>query len=163
MDLKIAHYLITQNMMIHLVASGFVESSFISGLSPEELFFHAMGGRVGLIDTAVKTSQTGYIQRRLIKGLEDLKVEYDMTVRNNKQKIVQFNYGDDGIDTVRVENQILPISFYVIRRNICSLSYILMKTRLTHSFHDTYTKGASNAHEKTISRAYMKTKNTLII
>lgn len=91
------------------VARGFVESSFIGGLTPEELFFHAMGGRVGLIDTAVKTSQTGYIQRRLIKGLEDLKVEYDMTVRNNKQKIVQFAYGDDGIDTVCVENQVLPI------------------------------------------------------
>ena len=65
-------------------ARGFVESSFIGGLSPEELFFHAMGGRVGIIDTAVKTSQTGYIQRRLVKGLEDIKVEYDMTVRNNK-------------------------------------------------------------------------------
>lgn len=65
-------------------ARGFVEGSFISGLSPEELFFHAMGGRVGLIDTAVKTSQTGYIQRRLIKGMEDLKVEYDMTVHINK-------------------------------------------------------------------------------
>jgi len=90
-------------------ARGFVESSFISGLTPEELFFHAMGGRVGLIDTAVKTSQTGYIQRRLIKGMEDLKVEYDMTVRNNKQKIVQFVYGDDAIDTVRVENQVLPL------------------------------------------------------
>ena len=68
-------------------ARGFVESSYISGLSPEELFFHAMGGRVGLIDTAVKTSQTGYIQRRLVKSLEDLKIEYDMTVRNNKYKI----------------------------------------------------------------------------
>jgi len=88
---------------------GFVENSFISGLTPEELFFHAMGGRVGLIDTAVKTSQTGYIQRRLIKGLEDLKIEYDMTVRNNKRKIIQFTYGDDGFDTVRVENQILPV------------------------------------------------------
>ena len=54
-------------------ASGFVESSFIQGLTPEEVYFHAMGGRVGLIDTAVKTSQTGYIQRRLIKSLEDLK------------------------------------------------------------------------------------------
>lgn len=90
-------------------ARGFVESSFISGLTPEELFFHAMGGRVGLIDTAVKTSQTGYIQRRLIKGLEDLKVEYDMTVRNNKRKIIQFTYGDDSFDTVKVENQILPL------------------------------------------------------
>ena len=90
-------------------ARGFVESSFISGLTPQELFFHAMGGRVGLIDTAVKTSQTGYIQRRLIKGMEDLKVEYDMTVRNNKMKIVQFSYGDDGIDTTKVENQEIPI------------------------------------------------------
>ena len=90
-------------------ARGFVESSFISGLSPEELFFHAMGGRVGLIDTAVKTSQTGYIQRRLIKGLEDLVVQYDMTVRNSKNKIIQYAYGDDGIDPVRVEDQILPL------------------------------------------------------
>ena len=62
-------------------ARGFVESSFIQGLTPEEVYFHAMGGRVGLIDTAVKTSQTGYIQRRLIKSMEVLKVEYDMTVR----------------------------------------------------------------------------------
>ena len=91
-------------------ARGFVENSFISGLRPEELFFHAMGGRVGLIDTAVKTSQTGYIQRRLIKGLEDLKVHYDMTVRNNMNKVVQFSYGDDGIDTVRVENQHIPLA-----------------------------------------------------
>jgi hypothetical protein len=62
-----------------------------------------------LIDTAVKTSQTGYIQRRLIKGLEDLKVEYDMTVRNNKGKIIQFTYGDDSFDTSRVENQVIPL------------------------------------------------------
>jgi DNA-directed RNA polymerase II subunit RPB1 len=91
------------------VARGFVESSYINGLSPQELFFHAMGGRVGLIDTAVKTSTTGYIQRRLIKGLEDLMVSYDMTVRNNKNKIVQFSYGDDNIDTTKVESQLLPI------------------------------------------------------
>jgi DNA-directed RNA polymerase beta' subunit len=55
------------------------------------------------------TSTTGYIQRRLIKGMEDLKVEYDMTVRNGKQRIVQFSYGDDGIDTIKVENQSLPL------------------------------------------------------
>ena len=90
-------------------ARGFVESSFISGLTPTELFFHAMGGRVGIIDTAVKTSQTGYIQRRLVKGLEDIKIEYDMTVRNNQNKIIQYSYGEDGFDTVKVENQILPL------------------------------------------------------
>jgi DNA-directed RNA polymerase II subunit RPB1 len=87
------------------IARGFVESSYIGGLSPQELFFHAMGGRVGLIDTAVKTSTTGYIQRKLVKGLEDLMVNYDMTVRTNKNKIVQFAYGEDNIDTVKVETQ----------------------------------------------------------
>ena len=55
------------------------------------------------------TSQTGYIQRRLIKGLEDLKIEYDMTVRNSKGKVIQFAYGDDGFDSTRVENQIIPL------------------------------------------------------
>jgi len=91
-------------------ARGFVGSSFIQGLTPVELYFHAMGGRVGLIDTAVKTSQTGYIQRRLVKGLEDLQVRYDMSVRNNKNKIIQFKYGNDAMDTMKVENQILPIT-----------------------------------------------------
>ena len=90
-------------------ARGFIENSYISGLTAPELFFHAMGGRIGLIDTAVKTSQTGYIQRRLIKGLEDLKVEYDMTVRNSKGKIVQFSYGEDGFDSTKVENQFIPL------------------------------------------------------
>ena len=90
-------------------ARGFVESSFIQGLTPTELYFHAMGGRTGLIDTAVKTSTTGYIQRRLIKGLEDLKVHYDMTVRNNKNKVIQFAYGDDNIDPTKVESQQLPL------------------------------------------------------
>ena len=90
-------------------ARGFIENSYISGLTATELFFHAMGGRIGLIDTAVKTSQTGYIQRRLIKGLEDLKIEYDMTVRNNMGKIIQFAYGDDSFDTGRVEHQIIPL------------------------------------------------------
>jgi DNA-directed RNA polymerase II subunit RPB1 len=90
-------------------ARGFVESSYINGLSPTELFFHAMGGRTGLIDTAVKTSTTGYIQRRLIKSMEDLNVKYDNTVRNNKNKIIQFKYGDNGIDTIKVEQQTIPI------------------------------------------------------
>jgi DNA-directed RNA polymerase II subunit RPB1 len=90
-------------------ARGFVESSFIQGLTPEELYFHAMGGRTGLIDTAVKTSSTGYIQRRLVKSLEDLSVRYDMTVRNNKNKIIQFRYGTDNINTMKVETVHLPI------------------------------------------------------
>jgi DNA-directed RNA polymerase beta' subunit len=90
-------------------ARGFIENSYISGLTAPELFFHAMAGRIGLIDTAVKTSQTGYIQRKIVKGLEDLKVEYDMTVRNSKGKIIQFEYGEDGFDSMKVENQVLPL------------------------------------------------------
>lgn len=90
-------------------ARGFVSHSYIEGLSPTELFFHAMGGRIGLIDTAVKTSQTGYIQRRIIKALEDLMVQYDGTVRGAKKTIIQFVYGDDGIDPIKVENQTYPV------------------------------------------------------
>lgn len=85
-------------------ARGFVESSFIGGLTPDELFFHAMGGRVGLIDTAVKTSTTGYIQRRLIKGMEDIQVMYDYTIRNNKNKVIQFSYGGTNWDTTLIES-----------------------------------------------------------
>ena len=84
---------------------GFVENSFISGLRPAEFFFHAMAGREGLIDTAVKTSDSGYIQRKLVKTMEDLHVEYDGTVRNADGSIVQFNYGGDGIDSICVEAQ----------------------------------------------------------
>jgi DNA-directed RNA polymerase II subunit RPB1 len=90
-------------------ARGFVRSSFINGLSPTELFFHAMGGRVGLIDTAVRTSQTGYIQRRLIKSLEDAQQLYDGTVRNAMGKVIQFKYGGDGVNTTHIESYSFPI------------------------------------------------------
>lgn len=90
-------------------ARGFVESSFIHGLNPFELFFHAQGGRIGLIDTAVKTSTTGYIQRRLIKSMEDCISLYDGTVRNHKNRIVQFSYGEDNIDPAKVEAFHMPL------------------------------------------------------
>jgi DNA-directed RNA polymerase II subunit RPB1 len=90
-------------------ARGFIENSYITGLTAVEVFYHAMGGRIGLIDTAVKTSQTGYIQRRWVKAMEDLVVRYDMTVRNNMGKIIQFRYGDDGFDPVNVERQNLSL------------------------------------------------------
>ncbi len=90
-------------------ARGFVGSSFIGGLNPFELFFHAQGGRIGLIDTAVKTATTGYIQRRLIKSLEDCISLYDGTVRNNKNRIIQFSYGEDNIDPGKVEAFHLPL------------------------------------------------------
>lgn len=95
---------------------GFVESSFVSGLTPQEFFFHAMGGREGLIDTAVKTSETGYIQRKLVKAMEDCKINFDMTVRNASGNIIQFLYGDDGMNSVKLENHKLPYIEYTLER-----------------------------------------------
>ncbi|KAK0506634.1 DNA-directed RNA polymerase II, subunit 1 [Armillaria luteobubalina] len=86
-------------------ARGFVENSYLRGLTPQEFFFHAMAGREGLIDTAVKTAETGYIQRRLVKALEDVQVCYDGTVRNSLGDLIQFVYGEDGMDGAFIEKQ----------------------------------------------------------
>jgi DNA-directed RNA polymerase II subunit RPB1 len=90
-------------------ARGFVESSFIQGLTPQEFFFHAMSGREGLIDTAVKTADTGYIQRQLVKAMEDLTAQYDGSVRDSRMNIVQFKYGEDGINATKIESASLGI------------------------------------------------------
>jgi len=84
---------------------GFVENSYLSGLTPQEFFFHAMGGREGLIDTACKTAETGYIQRRLVKAMETVMARYDGTLRTSGGQIVQFLYGEDGMDAVWIERQ----------------------------------------------------------
>lgn len=86
-------------------SKGFVENSYLRGLTPQEFFFHAMAGREGLIDTAVKTAETGYIQRRLVKALEDIMVHYDGTTRNSLGDVIQFVYGEDGLDGTSVEKQ----------------------------------------------------------
>jgi DNA-directed RNA polymerase II subunit RPB1 len=80
-----------------LESRGFVANSYYKGLTPDEFYFHTMGGREGLIDTAVKTAQTGYMQRRLVKSMEDVMVQYDQTVRDSYGNIIQFLYGEDGI------------------------------------------------------------------
>jgi DNA-directed RNA polymerase subunit A' len=82
-------------------ARGFISSSYKEGLKPLEFFFHAMGGREGLVDTAVRTAQSGYLQRRLINALQDLRVEYDGTVRDDRGFIIQFTYGEDSVDPAR--------------------------------------------------------------
>ncbi|KAM0680575.1 hypothetical protein GINT2_001263 [Glugoides intestinalis] len=86
-------------------SKGFVLNSFFSGLSSFEFFFHAVSGREGLVDTAVKTAETGYMQRRLMKALEDLSVKYDHTVRNSSEDLVQFCYGEDGVQTLQDEGE----------------------------------------------------------
>lgn len=84
-----------------LRAGGFVAGRFLTGIRPQEYYFHCMSGREGLIDTAVKTSRSGYLQRRLIKHLEGITVHYDNTVRNSDGTIIQFLYGEDGLDVTK--------------------------------------------------------------
>ncbi|MCX8158965.1 MAG: DNA-directed RNA polymerase subunit A'' [Candidatus Pacearchaeota archaeon] len=83
-------------------ARGFIKSSFIKGLKPTEFFFGAMTGRDSLMDTALRTPKSGYLYRRLVSALQDLKVEYDGTVRDASENIIQFVYGDDGKDVAKL-------------------------------------------------------------
>eukprot|EP00548_Thalassiothrix_antarctica_P002369 CAMPEP_0194143518 /NCGR_PEP_ID=MMETSP0152-20130528/12684_1 /TAXON_ID=1049557 /ORGANISM="Thalassiothrix antarctica, Strain L6-D1" /LENGTH=1793 /DNA_ID=CAMNT_0038842973 /DNA_START=122 /DNA_END=5503 /DNA_ORIENTATION=+ len=82
-------------------ADGFILDRFLTGIRPQEYYFHCMAGREGLVDTAVKTSRSGYLQRCLVKHLEELKVEYDFTVRNGEGEVIQFLYGEDGLDPTK--------------------------------------------------------------
>lgn len=90
-------------------SKGFVRNSFYSGLRATEFLFHAISGREGLVDTAVKTAETGYMQRRLMKALEDLTTQYDLSVRNSTGGVVQFQYGDDGLDPACLEGDAQPL------------------------------------------------------
>lgn len=104
-------------------AHGFIGHSFMSGLSPTEYWFHAQEGRMGIITKAIKTAETGYIQRKLIKALEDLRICYDGTVRNANNMIIQVVYGNDGFDASYLENQ-----------NIFFLNYTMDKFRLEFKY-----------------------------
>ncbi|BGP30582.1 hypothetical protein JCM10296v2_002337 [Rhodotorula toruloides] len=99
-------------------AGGFVAGRFLTGIRPQEYYFHCMAGREGLIDTAVKTSRSGYLQRCLIKHLEGLRVHYDHTVRNADQSVLQFHYGEDSLDVTK-QKHLLQFEFAV--RNMQSI------------------------------------------
>ncbi|MFH0752081.1 MAG: DNA-directed RNA polymerase subunit A' [archaeon] len=90
-------------------ARGFVRHSYKTGLNPVEFFFHAMTGRDSLMDTALRTPKSGYLYRRLANALQDLKVEYDYTVRDANKTIIQFKYGDDGIDVSKSDNGTIDV------------------------------------------------------
>jgi len=90
-------------------ARGFIKNSFKSGLKPYEFFFGAMTGRDSLMDTALRTPKSGYLYRRLSNAMQDLKVEYDQTVRDANKRIVQFTFGDDGLDVSRTEGGIVNV------------------------------------------------------
>ena len=83
------------------VAGGYANNRFLTGLNPSQFLFHCMAGREGLVDTVVKTSRSGYLQRCLIKFLEGVKVAYDHTVRDSDSSIVQFLFGEDGLDPIK--------------------------------------------------------------
>ncbi|XP_062332122.1 DNA-directed RNA polymerase I subunit RPA1 [Osmerus eperlanus] len=106
-------------------SGGFVSGRFLTGIKPPEFFFHCMAGREGLVDTAVKTSRSGYLQRCVIKHLEGLVVQYDLTVRDSDGSVVQFLYGEDGLDipkTQFLQSKQFPFlqdNYEVIRKARC--------------------------------------------
>ena len=103
-------------------AKGFVANSFFTGMRPTEFFFHTMAGREGLVDTAVKTAETGYMSRRLMKALEDLSLRYDGTVRNSTGGIVQLAYGDDGLEPTEMEGaDASPVEFSRLAQHVKGL------------------------------------------
>ena len=88
---------------------GFIKNNFKTGLVPNEFFFGAMTGRDALMDTALRTPKSGYLYRRLSNAMQDLKVEYDGSVRDASGKIVQFSYGEDGLDVSKTMNGVIDI------------------------------------------------------
>lgn len=102
---------------------GFIANGFIRGLTPRQFYFHAMSGREGISDTAMGTAQSGYMQRRIIKLTEDMKIQYDGTVRDIPGKIYQLSYGENSIDptcTVKVKNS----------QELCDVSRIVQKMNM---------------------------------
>jgi DNA-directed RNA polymerase subunit A' len=95
-------------------ARGFIKNNFRSGLKPHEFFFGAMTGRDALMDTALRTPKSGYLYRRLSNAMQDLKVEYDYSVRDASGRIVQFSYGEDGLDVSRTKQGNLDIQKIIL-------------------------------------------------
>ena len=90
-------------------ARGFIRDGFKKGLKPWEFFFMAMTGRDSLMDTALRTPKSGYLYRRLANAMQDIRVEYDETVRDSRGNVIQFLYGEDGIDVSRSENGVINV------------------------------------------------------
>ena len=137
-------------------AHGFVKSNYRDGLSTLEFFFHAMGGREGLVDTAVRTQQSGYMQRRLINALEHIRLEYDGTVRDPHGHIIQFLYGEDGIDVAKSDHgEAFNINRLIEAQNIVDSGKAATKDeissiakKLTKTFNPRLTRIVSEALEK---------------
>ena len=123
-------------------AGGYITDRFLTGVKPQEYYFHAMAGREGLIDTAVKTSRSGYLQRCLIKGMEGLKVEYDTSVRGSDGTLVQFLYGEDGLDVTKQKHL---KDFKFLAENYMSL---VAQLNVREDYAKTMNTTASDWHKK---------------
>ena len=113
------------SMEMEYESKGFIDSSFIKGLNPRQFYFHSMAGREGVCDTAMNTASSGYIQRRIIKLTEDIKINYDGTVRDAVGSVYQLAYGEDGINpesTIKVEGN----------NEICDINSIVSKINMKH-------------------------------
>ena len=138
-------------------AHGFIESSFMTGLGPAEYWFHAAAGRVGIISKAIKTAETGYIQRKLIKAMEDLRICYDGTVRNANNIIIQTVYGNDGFDALYHEPQKLTFLNYnmvKLQNEFKHLESENLRQRLTETAYSEY---IGNQNNKAILESEFKT------
>jgi DNA-directed RNA polymerase beta' subunit len=131
-------------------AGGYVVNRFLTGIRPQEYYFHTMAGREGLIDTAVKTSRSGYLQRCIVKGLEGLHVEYDTSVRDSDGSMVQFLYGEDGLE---IPKQKYLQDFKFQAQNFASVSQSLS---LVDNFQAVFSEAATK-HNKA---AYKKARKT---
>lgn len=128
-------------------AGGYIVNRFLTGIRPQEYYFHMMAGREGLIDTAVKTSRSGYLQRCIVKGMEGLHVEYDTSVRDSDGSMVQFLYGEDGLDTTR---QKYLNDFKFQAQNFLSLAQAL---QTQEAFAQVYSPEASDHNKRAAKKA----------
>ncbi|KAL9101677.1 MAG: hypothetical protein Q9163_003098 [Psora crenata] len=131
-------------------AGGYITDRFLTGVRPQEYYFHAMAGREGLIDTAVKTSRSGYLQRCLIKGMEGLRSEYDTTVRDSDGSMIQFLYGEDGLDVTKQKHL---TDFPFLAENYLSL---VAQLNIREEFGKLKDVGATGYHKSAMKR-YRKT------
>ncbi|XP_004388292.1 DNA-directed RNA polymerase I subunit RPA1 [Trichechus manatus latirostris] len=138
-------------------AGGFVTGRFLTGIRPPEFFFHCMAGREGLVDTAVKTSRSGYLQRCIIKHLEGLVVQYDLTVRDSDGSVVQFLYGEDGLDIPKTQF-LQPKQFPFLASN-CE---VIMKSKHLHEVLSRADPQKALHHFRAIKKWQSKHPNTLL-
>ncbi|KAF9955063.1 hypothetical protein BGZ65_003616, partial [Modicella reniformis] len=159
-------------------AGGYIAGRFLTGIRPQEYYFHCMAGREGLIDTAVKTSRSGYLQRCLIKHLEGLKVAYDQTVRDSDGSVLQFHYGEDSLDVIKqahinqfkfsAENSLALIAKYKpaqvlpLLEQVEAMAHNKKVVRKPHKYDPTLSLYSPSSHVGAVSEAFEKKLNDYV-